>query len=352
MSGSELRHVNAFEERFAAFHRTTNAVATQSGTSALHLAMAALGVRSGDEVIVPDFAFGGCANAVLHAGAVPVFVDVCPDTWTLDPAKLQAAITSVTKAVLAVHVHGHPCDMDAINEIASQRDLFVIEDCAEALGARYKNRLVGTLADVACFSFFGDKVISTGGAGGMVLTTNPRLYQKMALLRDHGMTAARHHWHEVAGLNCRMANIQGAIGVAQMDKLDGFLRHRRRLSGRYQERLSDLPGILLPKQAAWAESVHWFLTILVDPGRAGCTRDELTMQLAQEGIFGRPVFCPLHEQPAYPDSNEVFPVTDWVSKAGLSLPNTNHVTLEDVDRICGAIETLIRDSDVAESRGR
>ena len=143
MSGGELVHVNAFEEGFATLHQATNALATQSGTSALHLALAALGIRGGDEVIIPDFTFGGCANAVLLTGATPVFVDVCPDTWTLDPAKLQAAITGASKAILAVHIHGHPCDMDAINRIAKDRDLFVIEDCAEALGARYKNQLVG-----------------------------------------------------------------------------------------------------------------------------------------------------------------------------------------------------------------
>ncbi|MHC4077069.1 MAG: DegT/DnrJ/EryC1/StrS family aminotransferase, partial [Planctomycetota bacterium] len=335
-----------FEERFAARHGATNALATTSGTAALHLAMTALGIGSGDEVIVPDFAFGGRANAVLHTGATPVFADVCPDTWTLDPVKVQAATTSSTKAILAAHVHGHPCDMDALNRVAKERDLFVIEDCAAALGARYKTRLVGTLADVACFSFCGDSVITTGGEGGMVLTTNPKLHQRMALLHDQGMARERRYWHEVAGFNYRMTAIQAAIGVAQLERLDEFLHHRRLLACRYQEQLQDLPGMHLPQPASWAERTYWSLTVLVDPGRVGLCRDGLVTGLARAGIESRTVFQPLHQQPAYPDSDEVFPVTDWISGAGLALPTTNAITLEDVDRICDVIRRLIRDGAV------
>ncbi len=330
---SEGGYVSIFEERFAAYHRVANALTTSSGTAALHLAITALGIGSddGDEVILPSFAAGACASAVLHAGATPVLVDVCPDTWTLDPMKVQAAITSSTKAVLAVHIHGHPCDMDAINKVGKERELFIIEDCAAALGARYNGQLVGTLADVACFSF-ADEVITTG-EGGMVLTTNPKLHQKLALARDH--------------FSYRLTNIQAAFGVAQLEKLDGFLRHRRSLARRYREQLRDLTGIHLPKQAAWANSVHSVLTIMVDPDRAGLCRDRLVTGLIHEGIDARLAFPPLHEQPTYPDSNETCPVTDWISGSGLSLPTGNEVLLGDVDRICDVFRGLIQ-SDVAK----
>ena len=221
---SSGKFITQFESMFAEFCSTNHAVATSNGTTALHLAIESLNIGSGDEVIVPSLTFAATANAILHSGATPVFVDSLNYHWNIDPEKISGAITPKTKAILAVHLYGHPCDMTQIMKIAKKYNLFVIEDCAEATGATINGEKVGSIGDIGCFSFFGNKIITTG-EGGMCITNNADLNERMRLLRDHGMDKSKKYWHTEIGYNYRMTNLNAAIGVAQMEQIDLFLKN-------------------------------------------------------------------------------------------------------------------------------
>ena len=223
---SKGKFVKEFEENFANFIGTKYGVATMNGTAALHLALKALNISKGDEVVIPDLGFIATANSVTYCNAKPILVDSHPDYWCIDPFKIEEKITQNTKAIIPVHLYGHPCDMDPIMEIAESHNLYVIEDAAEAHGAEYKGKIVGGFGDINCYSFFANKVITTG-EGGMCLTDNDELYQKMILLRDHGMNPQKRYWHDFIGFNYRMTNLQGAVGVAQLKKIDKFLEKKR-----------------------------------------------------------------------------------------------------------------------------
>ncbi|MDZ4700573.1 MAG: aminotransferase class I/II-fold pyridoxal phosphate-dependent enzyme [Rhodothermales bacterium] len=347
---SQGEYVNRFQETFRAYVGSEHALCTSSGTTALHLALVALGVGPGDEVIVPNLTFGASANAVIHAGAIPVFADVDPDTWTLSAAGVREALSVRTRAIMPVHLYGHPCDMDPIMDLARRHNLFVVEDCAEALGAEYKGRQVGTFGDVGCFSFFANKVITTG-EGGMVTTNRRSLHEKMAILRDHGMEKSRRYWHLYAGFNYRMTNIQAAIGLAQMERVDAFLAKRLEIVDRYNRGLGDLPGIILPPEAPWARNIFWLYSILIDESVLGLDRDTLRSVLAEHGIETRNFFCPLHDQPAYiPYAHGDFPVTASLAARGMNLPTSNDLSLEDVDRVCTIIRQSVRDAHLIRSR--
>ncbi len=337
---SQGGYVIEFEHEFAKYSSCEFALTTTSCTTALHLSLVALGIGAGDEVIVPDLTFGASANVVLHAGALPVFIDVHPVHWTLDPDLLEAALTPQTKAIMPVHLYGHPCDMDPIMDFARKHNLFVIEDCAEALGARYKGKLVGSFGDVGCFSFFSNKVITTG-EGGMVTTNQQQLYEKMMLLRDHGMRKERRYWHELAGFNYRMTNLQAAVGVAQLEQIGSFLVARRNIAEQYSQRLAGVDGITLPVEEAWAKNIFWLYSILIDEAITGVTRDELIHLLELEGVETRPLFYPMHNQPPFPESNVKFPVADRLAMKGISLPSTITLSTEEIDRVCGCILKMI-----------
>lgn len=337
---SQGPYVRRFEESFAKFHGVEHALTVSNGTTALHLALAALGIGPGDEVIVPDLTFAASANVVIHCGATPVLCDVAPETWTMDPADVARKITPRTKAIMPVHLYGHPCDMDPIVAIAREHSLFIVEDNAEALGAEYRGQKTGTIGDVGCFSFFANKVITTG-EGGMVICKDPALFQRMQVLRDHGMEKGRRYWHVVPGFNYRLTSMQAAIGLAQMERLEYFLTRRDEIVARYDAALSQVPGIILPPRAEWARNIHWLYSILVDPDQAGITRDALSARLAELGIETRAFFYPLHIQPPYLDS-DAFPITTDISARGLSLPTANDIRLEDVDRVCAAIADIVR----------
>jgi len=332
---SQGSYVTQFEQAFAKFHDVPKALTVSNGTTALHLALAGLGIGPGDEVIVPDLTFAASANVVIHCGAKPVLADVDPRTWTLDPADFARKITPRTKAVMPVHLYGHPCDMDPIMEIARQHKLFVVEDCAESLGAKYKGRLCGTFGDAGCFSFFANKVITTG-EGGMVFTRDAALHQRMNVLRDHGMEKGRRYWHVYPGFNYRMTNIQAAIGLAQMERIDFFLTRHREIARHYAERLRGLPGIVLPPEEPWAENIYWLYSILVDEEKAGVSRDQLVRELASEGVETRNLFYPLHTMPPYPQEG-AFPHSVHISARGVSLPTSKDLEPEQIDRVCDAI---------------
>jgi perosamine synthetase len=335
---SRGKFIEEFENSFAKYVGVKYGVATSNGTAALHLALAALNIGEGDEVIVPDLTFAATINSVIYVGAKPVIVDVNPDYWCIDPDKLEKAITPNTKAIIPVHLYGHPCDMEAIMEIASKHNLYVIEDAAEAHGAEYKGRKVGSFGHISCFSFYGNKIITTG-EGGMCLTNDKELAEKIRILRDHGMNPAKRYWHDVVGFNYRMTNLQAALGLAQLGKIERFIEKKRRIAKIYADELSSMEGVVLHPEMPWAKCVYWLYSILIDDGKVKVTRDELAEKLEKDGIETRNFFYPLHEMPIYRKyANLTYTASLRIYKQGLNLPSSVKLSEEDVKYIAQKIK--------------
>jgi perosamine synthetase len=338
---SQGAYVKKFEQQFAEYSDMKFGVAVSNGTVAIHLALAALGIGEGDEVIVPDLTFAASINGVIYTGATPVIADIDPETWTLSPAAVEALITPRTKAVMPVHIYGHPCHMDELMAIAKKHNLLVVEDCAEALGALYKGKHVGTFGDAATFSFFGNKTITTG-EGGMVLFKDEAVHNKAMVLRDHGMSKQKRYWHDFVGFNYRMTNIQAAIGVAQLERLDEFVEAKRKMAAVFNAGLSQHKAITLPPEKEWAFNGYWLYTCIIDP-EGGVTRDEMIEKLMKNGVETRPVFYPLHEMPPYLQyvwDGQRFPVTDHISRNGISLPSSVTITAEEQASILNAVNAI------------
>jgi perosamine synthetase len=330
-------YVRRFEREFAAYCGVRYGVATHNGTVALHLALAALGIGPGDEVILPTLTFVATANAVAYTGATPVFVDSEPHTWNIDPQAVACAITPDTRAIIAVHLYGHPADMDPLRTQATQHGLTLIEDAAEAHGARYKGRRVGSLSDLAVFSFYGNKIITTG-EGGMVLTDDTALAEHCFFLGNQAKQKQNPYWHSEIGYNYRMTNMQAALGVAQLERVDELIAIRVRNAAHYQRRLSALPGLSLPPCVEWAENVYWMYTVLVEDDY-GLDRDTLMARLRQRGIETRPAFYPIHTLPMY-DRGQRFPVAEELGRKGINLPSGATLTPEQVDIVCDALTEI------------
>ena len=337
---SKGRFIPEFEEKFARYCGVKHGVATSNGTTALHLALTALGIGEGDEVIIPALTFAATANAVMYTGARPVFVDSHPDYWCIDPGKIKMAITPRTRAIMPVHLYGHPCDMEQIAGIARKHGLYVVEDAAEAHGAEYNGRKVGSFGDISCFSFYGNKIITTG-EGGVCLTNDESLAEKMGVLRDHGMNPDKKYWHDIVGFNYRMTNMQAAIGVAQIEKLSRFIDKKREIAKWYSQGLQRLQqeGLIeLHPEMPWAKCVYWMYSVLVqDKAKKG--RDELIQALSENGIETRPFFYPLHTMPPY-QIKRSFPVAERLSRRGINLPSSVNLSAEDA----GYITDIIREA--------
>lgn len=332
-------YVRRFEREFAAYCGVRYGVATHNGTVALHLVLAALGIGKGDEVIVPSLTFVATGNAVAYTGASPVFVDSDPATWTIDPQAVARAITPRTRAIIAVHLYGHPADMDALRALADEHGLVLIEDAAEAHGARYKGRRTGSLGDVAVFSFYGNKIITTG-EGGMIVSDDGALIERCYFLENQAKAPDNPYWHTEIGYNYRMTNLQAALGVAQLERIEEFITARLRNAHHYHQRLKDVPGITLPPCAEWAMNVYWMYTILIEDA-FGLSRDTLMIRLRERGIETRPVFYPLHRLPMY-DCGQSLPVAEEIARKGINLPSGSALTLAEVDTVCDAIIELAR----------
>jgi perosamine synthetase len=274
-----------------------------------------------------------------------VFVDSEPVTWNLDPEAVAAAITPRTRAIVPVHLYGHPAEMDAILDVAARHEIPVVEDAAEAHGALYKGRPVGSLGRVGTFSFYGNKILTTG-EGGMVVTSEAGLAERIRVLRDHGMEPGRRYWHPVLGFNYRLTNLQAALGVAQLEKLDTILAAKRRIVELYAEGLRGLPGITLPPAEPWAENVHWLYSVLIDPSELGVERDTVMDELDAAGIETRPFFTPIHQQPLYA-TGEHFPVAEQLADRGLSLPSAVTLAQADVERVVETLASLASARDAA-----
>jgi perosamine synthetase len=338
---SQGRFVTQFETALARFHGVPYALAVSNGTVALHLALVSLGVGPGDEVIVPDLTFAASANVVLYTGATPVFVDADPQSWNIDTTKIEAAVTPRTRAIMPVHLYGNPCDMDAVCDIARRYNLKIVEDAAESLGARWKGTLTGAFGDAGCFSFFGNKNLTTG-EGGAILLRDIAVYERAKMLRDHGMSKQKRYWHTEVGYNYRLTNLQAAVGVAQMERAEYLLSRKREIARAYEKRLAGTRGIVLPTEHRDASSVYWLYTIMVGLD-AGMTRDELADRLLRNGIDTRPVFYPMHEMPPYQPyiAGQRFAVAESLAQRGLSLPSAVTLTEADIDNVVSNIKAIL-----------
>jgi perosamine synthetase len=334
---SQGAYVRAFEDAVCARCLSPYALATCNGTAALHLALAAIGIGPPDEVIVPALTFIATANAVRYVGAEPVFVDCDASTWCINQTECERALTNRTRAVIVVHLYGHPTDMDPIIAWARPRGIHVIEDAAEALGSTYRNQPVGCISDIGIFSFYGNKVITTG-EGGMLLCREPHVYDRARLLRDHFMDPQRRYWHQELGYNYRMTNIQAALGVAQLERLDEFLRRKRAVAETYRRRLTRLPGVEMQAEASWARSAWWMSSIVLNPEK-GWDRDHVAEELNSAGIETRPTFIPLHLLPPYA-RNDSHPKAERVGAYGLSLPSGAGLTNDEQERVISHLETM------------
>ena len=339
---SNGKYIKQFEDAFAEFCEARHAISCCNGTVALHVALKALGVESGDEVIVPTLTFISTANAVTYCGGRPVFIDSEPETWNLDPTLIESKITPRTKGIIVVHLYGQPADMDAIMSIARRRGLFVIEDAAEAHGAEYKGRRVGSIGDIATFSFYGNKII-TSGEGGMVTTNDENLAQKVRLLKGQGMDPERRYWFPIIGYNYRMTNIAAAIGLAQLEKIDWHLQRRREVASWYAEELQQAAGVVMQAVEAWSRHAYWMFTILLRDD-ALVERDEVMAQLKERGIETRPVFYPLHILPPYRTgalSIGGFPVAESIARRGFNVPTWAGLTRDDVRYVCDCLQQCL-----------
>lgn len=322
-------YIARFETSFAARAGMSHGVATSNGTTSLHLALAALGIGPGDEVIVPDLTFAASANVVIHLGARPVLVDVDPLTWCVSPETIERAITPRTRAVMPVHVFGRPAPMTEIRDLALRHGLFVIEDCAEAHGAGYDGQPVGSFSDVASFSFFANKIVTTG-EGGICVTGDADLARRMRMLRDHGMRPERRYWHEEAGYNFRMTNLQAAIGCAQLERMDGFLAMRRKVHESYETALGHLPRIAFPPpMPPRHQPVTWFSCALA-PAQV---RPRLIEACRQANIDLRPFFHGLSSMPAYRRYARKCPESTRLSACGINLPTSRKADAQTITRI-------------------
>ncbi len=336
------KFITDFEELFAEKVDAKYGVACDNGTNALHLALATLGIGPGDEVIVPTFTMIASANAVTYTGAKVVLIDSEPETWNMDVVQLERKITPRTKAIMPMHTYGHPVDMDPLLELARKHDLFVLSDAAESHGAQYKGKGVGGLGDCATYSFYANKIITTG-EGGMVTTNDPDIARIARNLRDHAFSDERHFWHKFLGYNFRMTNMQAAIGLAQTERFDFLVECRRRNAEMYTELLSAVPGLVLPPEKPWAKNVFWMYGILVQP-EFGMTRDQFREALAKRGIETRTFFIPIHLQPIYyPEhGKQSFPVAETLCERGMYLPSASSLTPHDIEFIAQAIKEIQR----------
>jgi len=344
---SSGKYINKFEEKFSKYCGAKYGISCSSGFGALHLACSALELKKGDEVIMPTFTMIAPTNAIMLTGAKPVLVDSDKETHCIDVDKIEEKITDKTKAIMPVHIYGHPCDMDKIMEIAKKHDLYVIEDCAEAHGAEYKGRKVGSLGHVGCFSFYANKILTTG-EGGMCLTNIPELAEKMKRLRNHAFDFPR-FTHNEMGFNYRLTNLQAAIGVAQTENAEMLVKARKDIGKRYHEKLKDIPGLILPVEKDYAKNVYWMYGIILSK-EIKMSKEEVMTELGEKGIDTRSFFIPMHKQPLLlkkvienaPDCGGNFPVAEFIGERGLLLPSSSDLTDDEIDTVVNALKDVLQ----------
>ena len=336
-------YVDQFENKFANYCNCKYGITVNSGTTALQVALASLNIKQGDEVIIPTFTMIATPNSIAYTGATPVLVDSEMETWNIDYLKIEEKITDRTKVIMPVHTYGHPANMDPILKLADEYSLYVIEDAAEAHGALYKNKKTGNLGDLNCFSFYANKIITTG-EGGMLVTNNKEYAETARWLRSHAFgREGKHFYHEALGFGYRISGMQAALGLAQLTRLDKFVANRRKNAQLYNSNLENLVGkIILPPEATWAKNVYWMYSILLSDYSAA-ERNEIVKKLEQYGIESRTFFYPVHVQPMYKDlqPTESFPIADTLSQTGINLPSGNNLTEDDINYVCEILHKIL-----------
>jgi len=336
------RFLEAFEEAWARYCGRAFGIAVSSGTAALDVAMTCCALRPGDEVIVPAFTIISCVQAVLRAGATPVLVDCDSDTWCMSVADVRRKLSPRTRAIMPVHIYGHPVDMEPILALADLHGLRVVEDAAEAHGAEYHGRRCGGFGDLSCFSFYANKIVTTG-EGGMVLTDNEEIARHARALRNLCFGTANRFVHEELGFNYRMTNVQAGIGLAQAERVDATVERKREIGRAYTSALSSVTALQLPIERPWAKNVYWMYGVVLRDD-VGFDADEFAEQLAARGVGTRPFFVGMHEQPVFKQMGlfhgERYPVTEWLSRRGLYLPSGTALTLKDVATVCDAVRAV------------
>jgi len=332
--------VNEFEERFSRFLDAKSAVSVQSGTAAIHMALVELGIGPGDEVILPALTFVASANPVLYVGANPVFVDVDPLSWTLDPKKTEQAITKKTKAIIPVHLYGNPCDMDSLVKLANENDLAIIEDATESLGAKWKRQYTGTMGDFGCFSFNGNKLITTGG-GGMVVAKDITKAKHIKFLVNQAREANKGYFHEELGYNYRMTNLEAALGLAQMERLEQFLQQKKAFAKIYRDILSDLPFIRFQEELPYGESSWWLPSMIIDA--EGIAIADFQLQLNEAGIPTRRLFGPLVDYPYLRKylKHDEYSIARNLYQKGINLPASTLNSKEDTAKAAEIIRSFL-----------
>lgn len=341
---SNGRYISMFEKKFAEYCRTKYALTTSSGTAAIHLALVSYGIKEGDEVIIPDFTFISTANAVTYTGAKVVLVDIEEDTLCINPVKVEQVITDKTKAIIPVHMYGHPANMIEINQIARKYNLLVFEDSAQAHGAEIKHQKTGSLSHCGLFSFYGNKII-TCGQGGMLTTNDEKLYQRAKYLREYANSEEKKYWHEEIGYNYRMTNLQAALGLAQLERIDKIIERKREIFKLYQQKLAGIDRIKLNFTSDWASNVYWLICLQIEDFTE-IERDIFMKYLRTRRIESRPFFHPLSDMPIYINNSQSTPVAHKVSSRGINLPSYYEIKTEDIGYICNCVYTYLHEKQI------
>jgi perosamine synthetase len=352
LSGNEKKYVNQcldsnwisskgdfiprFEQAFSSFCGITYATTVSNGTVAMHLALLALGIGEGDEVIVPTFTYIASVNSIRYTGATPVFVDSMLNTLQMDPDDVRRKLTTKTKAIMVVHLYGHPCDMDALCSISSEHNLYMVEDCAEAIGSRYKGKHVGQFGNIATFSFFGNKTITTG-EGGMVVTNDQDLIERVIKYKGQGLVRQGEYWHDVVGYNYRMTNICAAIGLAQLEQVDVFLKAKRSIAMYYKDHLK-AGSILFHEEHPDVDHSYWMCSIML-PNKD--IRSIVTKSLLDKGVETRPFFHPVHTMPMYLEAGLEFKVAEDIGERGINLPSYPGLSESELEYIVSTINDCL-----------
>lgn len=337
------RYIEEFEEKWAAYCGMKFGIAVSNGTAALQVAIKCLNLKKGDEVIMPSFTIISCATAIIYNGAKPVLVDAESRTWTMDTAQIEKKITKKTKAIMPVHIYGHPCDMEPIWALAKKHNLKVVEDAAEAHGAEYKHQKCGSMGDLSCFSFYANKIITTG-EGGMVLTNSKEYAEHARQSRNLFFQKEKRFYHKELGYNFRLTNLQAAIGLAQLQKIEEFIRKKRWIAHIYNKRLRNIAGLILPIEEPWAKNVYWMYGIVLDE-KTGFTAKKFAERLRDNGIETRPFFLGMHKQPVFKTMglfrDDYYPVTERIAKQGLYIPSGLTLSVEQIDKVCDIIKKAL-----------
>jgi perosamine synthetase len=325
--------ISRFERSFSKYLNVDNATTVSNGTVALHLALHALGIGSGDEVIVPTLTYVASINSIAYVGATPIFVDSCENSWNIDPEQIVSKITEKTKAIMVVHLYGNPCAMKEILNICKQHNLLLIEDAAEAFGSKYNNSYIGTFGDVSTFSFFGNKTITTG-EGGMIVSNVSSLGKRISKLKNHAVSLEREYWHDEIGFNYRMTNICAAIGVAQLEDANNIIEKKRQLAEWYKAEL-DGTSLVFQFDSIGTINTYWMVSVVA---KSGTIRDGIRAYLKEHGVETRPFFVPAHVMPVFRLKGNAFPVAESLGQRGLNLPSYPGLTRKEISYICSLIK--------------